>query len=114
VITNNGFVLYPPALGRFWGGQKWSMKNGSNCDKMPVNTGVWEGVLKAAAMEIGLRGTISKSEFRPRLPGLGRFGEGEKRGWKHVDAERVLAFGFADGEVFCVKSYDRPLDKPHF
>jgi hypothetical protein len=55
--------------------------------------------LKAAAVEIGLRGTISKSEFRPRLPGLGRFGEGEKRGTKHIDPERLLAFGFADSSV---------------
>src|SRR5258705_12126816 len=28
-----------------------------------------------------------KSKFRPRLPSLGRFGKGEKRGWKHVDGQ---------------------------
>jgi hypothetical protein len=35
----------------------------------------------------------------PRLPSLGRFGEGEKRGTKHIDPERLLAFGFADSSV---------------
>jgi hypothetical protein len=75
-------------------------------DGISINTykdRCFEGFFGNRSMEIGLRDDL-KSEFRPHLPSLGRFGEDEKTGSKHVDA---------GNRFYILASADSSWRRPH-